>query len=299
MPGWPDGRRGPGPASGGACADTDYRGWAAQLSCPLSLPAIPNSSLSTQYFVPAKDLHGISCDIPVIDTPVVGDGQPRGGGAVKPPAGRFRPSSSVVGRAEDRAGRLGVGPRRRSRLFTALSAHPALGQPGPGISGVPNRDWTAVRCRQQRWRPHRDVAGSGAYWLGRGGPPPNRLDQEMTCRREGLAPRAGFEPATRRLTAACSTTELPGTRAAGSAHRTAKVQPYSRAVDWLPSEWPQFRRTKAPRTKAPGPRLRCPPSRSGLYSTVTIAAMIATQSERLTPTINATAAMTGHRRSLP
>ncbi|CDX52690.1 hypothetical protein MPL1032_150126 [Mesorhizobium plurifarium] len=27
---------------------------------------------------------------------------------------------------------------------------------------------------------------------------------------ENLAPRAGFEPATNRLTAGCSTTELPG-----------------------------------------------------------------------------------------
>src|ERR1700737_1292073 len=31
-----------------------------------------------------------------------------------------------------------------------------------------------------------------------------------------LAPRAGFEPATQRLTAACSTTELPGNGAAYS-----------------------------------------------------------------------------------
>jgi hypothetical protein len=30
----------------------------------------------------------------------------------------------------------------------------------------------------------------------------------------GLAPRAGFEPATNRLTAGCSTTELPGNTAA-------------------------------------------------------------------------------------
>ena len=28
-----------------------------------------------------------------------------------------------------------------------------------------------------------------------------------------MAPRAGFEPATNRLTAGCSTTELPGNRA--------------------------------------------------------------------------------------
>jgi hypothetical protein len=32
-----------------------------------------------------------------------------------------------------------------------------------------------------------------------------------------VAPRAGFEPATNRLTAGCSTTELPGNRAAARA----------------------------------------------------------------------------------
>src|ERR1700755_3087778 len=34
------------------------------------------------------------------------------------------------------------------------------------------------------------------------------MDQRVTC----VAPRAGFEPATNRLTAGCSTTELPGNR---------------------------------------------------------------------------------------
>ena len=37
----------------------------------------------------------------------------------------------------------------------------------------------------------------------------------------GLAPRAGFEPATQRLTAACSTTELPGIKAASGAEAAA------------------------------------------------------------------------------
>lgn len=37
-----------------------------------------------------------------------------------------------------------------------------------------------------------------------------------------LAPRAGFEPATNRLTAGCSTAELPGNLDAGNAHRCGR-----------------------------------------------------------------------------
>jgi hypothetical protein len=36
-----------------------------------------------------------------------------------------------------------------------------------------------------------------------------------------VAPRAGFEPATNRLTAGCSTAELPGTKAQARARRRA------------------------------------------------------------------------------
>ena len=36
-----------------------------------------------------------------------------------------------------------------------------------------------------------------------------------------LAPRAGFEPATNRLTAGCSTTELPGNSAAARVNAVA------------------------------------------------------------------------------
>src|SRR6516225_3839976 len=36
-----------------------------------------------------------------------------------------------------------------------------------------------------------------------------------------VAPRAGFEPATNRLTAGCSTAELPGTNGSGLRKRTA------------------------------------------------------------------------------
>ncbi len=43
-----------------------------------------------------------------------------------------------------------------------------------------------------------------------------------------MAPRAGFEPATNRLTAGCSTAELPG----NSAHRVSEVA-YSKRVSQL------------------------------------------------------------------
>src|ERR1700716_2950872 len=42
-----------------------------------------------------------------------------------------------------------------------------------------------------------------------------------------LAPRAGFEPATNRLTAGCSTTELPGNRAKQSSQPAA----YNKATE--------------------------------------------------------------------
>ena len=42
-----------------------------------------------------------------------------------------------------------------------------------------------------------------------------------------MAPRAGFEPATNRLTAGCSTTELP--------RNSALNWPYSKAFNILPS----------------------------------------------------------------
>ena len=41
-----------------------------------------------------------------------------------------------------------------------------------------------------------------------------------------MAPRAGFEPATNRLTAGCSTTELPGNRAKQSSQAPA----YNKAI---------------------------------------------------------------------
>jgi hypothetical protein len=44
-----------------------------------------------------------------------------------------------------------------------------------------------------------------------------------------LAPRAGFEPATDRLTVDCSTTELPGTTASSS------VGAYNKCLSDLPS----------------------------------------------------------------
>ena len=50
-----------------------------------------------------------------------------------------------------------------------------------------------------------------------------------------LAPRAGFEPATNRLTAGCSTTELPGNtapRCAASAYN--KAGPAMKASSALP-----------------------------------------------------------------
>lgn len=49
-----------------------------------------------------------------------------------------------------------------------------------------------------------------------------------------LAPRAGFEPATNRLTAGCSTTELPGNRA----HANAAA--YSRDFSLLQRSFESF-----------------------------------------------------------
>ena len=60
-------------------------------------------------------------------------------------------------------------------------------------------------------------------------PAPRRQPRERGVRPDdltprGLAPRDGFEPSTQRLTAACSTTELPGIRArlasGASSHRS-------------------------------------------------------------------------------
>ena len=45
-----------------------------------------------------------------------------------------------------------------------------------------------------------------------------------------LAPRAGFEPATNRLTAGCSTTELPGIRSGAAKARSACGGAYNRAI---------------------------------------------------------------------
>src|SRR5713226_7196024 len=60
------------------------------------------------------------------------------------------------------------------------------------------------------------------------------------ARLRNLAPRAGFEPATNRLTAGCSTTELPGNNAANS----GGVGPYN---------------TRSPPCKAPIPGRGCHP----------------------------------------
>jgi hypothetical protein len=48
-----------------------------------------------------------------------------------------------------------------------------------------------------------------------------------------LAPRAGFEPATNRLTAGCSTTELPGNSA-----EAAWAEPYNKRSGFWPAAIP-------------------------------------------------------------
>jgi hypothetical protein len=67
---------------------------------------------------------------------------------------------------------------------------------------------------------HRRSQGTRQSWVqraGRGSPGRPKSERGQTsldltpCNR--LAPRAGFEPATNRLTAGCSTAELPGTTA--------------------------------------------------------------------------------------
>ena len=47
-------------------------------------------------------------------------------------------------------------------------------------------------------------------------------ESQMMADTQQMAPRAGFEPATNRLTAGCSTTELPGNRAQANAAAYSK-----------------------------------------------------------------------------
>ena len=56
-----------------------------------------------------------------------------------------------------------------------------------------------------------------------------RVDRKCSNPLSVLAPRAGFEPATQRLTAACSTTELPGIRTVfGKRRRSLPYRPPDR-----------------------------------------------------------------------
>ena len=61
-------------------------------------------------------------------------------------------------------------------------------------------------CRKRKGRPARRPLFQLSAWF-------------------SLAPRAGFEPATNRLTAGCSTTELPGTIAFGSVAAITNASP--------------------------------------------------------------------------
>jgi hypothetical protein len=58
----------------------------------------------------------------------------------------------------------------------------------------------------------------------------------------GVAPRAGFEPATNRLTAGCSTTELPGNRGS-HVSGAAYSKPFS-ALQRRISHFPGFSRSR-------------------------------------------------------
>src|SRR3954465_14911216 len=86
-------------------------------------------------------------------------------------------------------------PQRPPHLFRTRSCGGGQGRTGPDSFDA---------CKRQRL-------------LGFAGSCASLRTETDTAERRHLAPRAGFEPATNRLTAGCSTTELPGNGAAPAA----------------------------------------------------------------------------------
>ena len=66
--------------------------------------------------------------------------------------------------------------------------------------------------------------------------PQKRVHRARCPELRKMAPRAGFEPATNRLTAGCSTTELPGSRSALRLMPVPMKAAYSKEIGRLPAQ---------------------------------------------------------------
>jgi hypothetical protein len=103
------------------------------------------------------------------------------------------------------------------------------------------------RCRRRKRRLRTFYRGGGAYrkisgvrsWVN-----PNS-EQKLVRFQLRMAPRAGFEPATNRLTAGCSTTELPGNTAALACKAAAITKPRRLLKHQEEVELPSSRRPAA------------------------------------------------------